>query len=135
MANLEDYAAKKEAAGKDGSKLRTLHQQAAGLSEEEGRILSGIKDQCNQDLAAVNAKIGDAIKALRADFTPEKLRNMPPPADLLALFDQRNQIVNSAIDELKVELGNESFQKLDDYVKKNFRAGVVASGKAAGGAQ
>lgn len=126
LANLNQVAAKVEKAGdKEGAAaLRNHEQHAAGLSEEKAAIVNQVASECNQAVAEEDAKIKAAIAAFQAQYPRGQYLKVQPPAGLLDLQQQRIQIIQSHIDRLHSQLGEESFQRLDAHVQKRFGASI-----------
>jgi len=125
VANLDRVAAQEEARGKDGDKWRTHDQRAAGLSEDEGTIVRQVAHDCNQAVSTMDAHIQMEASTLRTNNPTGQGRNTPLPATLEYRWQQRIQIITSHIDQLRSMLGEDSFQKLDGYVHREFEPNVM----------
>jgi hypothetical protein len=118
LANLDAFAAKLEADGKDGKRWRTHDERFAGLTADEGDTMRKVAFDCNKALEDQDKKIQDAIRAIRQQY-PNTFPIVPPP-ELDQLWTDRTQIILSHMKQLQSLLGDSSFQKLDDYVQSNF---------------
>src|SRR5437660_12724905 len=125
VENLDKVAAEEEAKGKEGAKWRTHDQRAAGLSEEEGKILRQKAHDCNREVNEVDAKFQAGVQDFHGQVPNEQVRKVTPLPELDQLLQQRIQIINSSVDRLRSMLGEESFQKLDSYVRSNFQPVAV----------
>src|SRR5262245_20750797 len=104
LANLEAAADAAEAADStfDASSWLTVTQRAAGLTDFEGTVLKEAASGCLQALNNHDAE----MKAAAATGTA-----VPP---------DWSQNVASALDELRLQLGEERFQALAAYIHKAF---------------
>jgi hypothetical protein len=126
LASLDKLAADQEAKGKDGKAWRTHAQRAAGLSEEEGKIMKQIAFECNQAASDVTAQ-ADALMATYRTQVAAAPTAVPPAEQRRQLAEQKIQIINAHIDRLRSMLGDTAFQKLDTYLKETFKAEVRTS--------
>jgi hypothetical protein len=132
VENLDRVAAEEDAKGKEGGKWRTHDQRAAGLSEEEGKILHQKAHDCNQEVNNTDAKLQARVRDFHGQIPNEQIHDIASLPELDQLWQQRIQIINSYVDRLRSMLGEESFQKLDSYVRSNFQpVKVHASGAPA----
>jgi hypothetical protein len=126
LASLDEVADEQAAAGNADAATgwRTHEQHAAGLSDEEGKILKQAAYDCNQAVKNQDAKIQAAISAFHDQYPNGQFLSIPLPPELIQLDQDRIAIINSQIDQLRLGLGDESFQKLDSYIQANFQAPV-----------
>lgn len=138
LENLDRIASQLEAAGKDGKGWRSHEQRAAGLGAEEGAILKRVATDCNRAVKTHKARLQAAFAAAKAQHANTKSLPEPPP-ELQQLVQEGDQIVDLRIAQLRAQLGEESFQKLDSYLKKSFGAKIkmqpVATARAPRGVQ
>ncbi|HZI58596.1 MAG TPA: hypothetical protein VFF39_17580 [Verrucomicrobiae bacterium] len=125
VANLDKVAAQEEANGKEGEKWRTHDQRVARLSEEEGKIVRQEAHDCNQEVSDMDAKIQAEASVFRTQYPTGRDRDILLPPELEYRWQQRIQIINSHIDQLRLMLGEDSFQKLDSYVHRDFEPVVM----------
>lgn len=115
--------------GKDRSNLRQLVRLRAGLTEAEGESLQAISLQCDNDVAAQDAKAKAIIDQFHAQYPPGRPINpsFPPiaPAVLASMWQDRNNIILAARDQLRVELGEQDFAKFDKFVKSTGPAPAI----------
>ena len=73
----------------------------------------------------MDAKIQEEAKAFRSQSSTGQSPGAALPSGLEQRWQQRTDIINSHIDQLRVALGEASFQKLDRYVHGNFQPVTV----------
>jgi hypothetical protein len=99
----------------DASQWKSHHQQAAGLTDEQGAIVKEVAYACNQTLSDPDVQI-------QADATlsggEPTISTDPPPG--------RMEIVSAAVDELRSRIGEEPFQALAAYVHATFGSALEA---------
>lgn len=118
VAEREQMAAQLEAQGKNAEDLRAHDWQAAGLTADEGSSMKQIALNCIQALS-------DQSEHMRAELAAQGVQpsnsasasNQP-----LQQYEHRSGIVNDHITQLKQALSDESFAKLDKYVRGLLRA-------------
>lgn len=121
VVNLDQAADKMEAEPKNSDYLRTaayyraLDEKAAGLTDEEGAMVKKIAHDCIQTLNDQNAKTKAVIDARRAESPAP--HNALTKSEMANSIAARNTTLTGALDQLKAELGDTSFAKLDTYVK------------------
>lgn len=110
---------------------RTHDQRAAGLNDAEGQIIKEVMLDCNRAVKAQDEKLRDALRKFRlrtgGDITA------PVPPEMYQIHDERIAIIKAHIDQLRVALGQSSFQKLDTYIRAEFgfkKANPAAQGNA-----
>jgi predicted transglutaminase-like cysteine proteinase len=104
-----------EAEGKDGSGMREHDQRSSGLTQNEAALMKQVAFDCNQSLKDKNEKVHSDIDAYRMQH-PEQSRAIPPGEMSQAISD-RNEAVTEHIAQLRTMLGEQSFKKLDTYVR------------------
>jgi hypothetical protein len=129
VSNLDRVAHQADLAGKQQEALgwRRHDQMAAGLTDTEGDILREVAFDCNKATQELERKVTTAIDTFRSQ--PGHDRSVPLPAEIGQMWDQRSVIINAHIDQLRVALGPNSFQKLDDYVQSSFTPHTIAPHK------
>ncbi len=141
LGNLDQVADEQEALGhaETATAWRTHEKLAAGLDDREGDALRRVAADCVKALAAKDAELRAAAAALHAQH-PHEGRKTPVPAEFHALWQERVQLIQARIDELRTLFGEERFLALDRYVRTSFLPGVkqpviAEDGKPAGGAR
>jgi hypothetical protein len=128
IASAEAFAGKLEEEGKhDAANAWRSHvQRGAGLTEQEGAILKEIALDFNQAHNANNAKLTAAISSLRAQSLPGASQPVPMTPELVQIQADRQQILSAHVDQLKTQLGDASFKKVDAYIKDLYQSSVTA---------
>lgn len=118
VANLDRVADKIDLEGKENAEYyRTLDQKGAGLTDGEGEILRQISDECIKLLDEQDAKVKKIIDARRAQSTTPP-KNALMMAEMSESGQNRNSILGAQILKLQIMLREESFAKLDAYVRQ-----------------
>jgi hypothetical protein len=127
IAAIDEFADKLEKEGKpDAAKAwRTHLQRGAGLSEEEGVLMKEIAFDFNQAQASKTVELKAAIAALRIQHAGSVSPQASLTPELAQLEADRQQILNSHLDQLKSQLGAQSFSKLDAYTQDLFKASTT----------
>jgi len=121
LESLDRIAAQQEAAGKDGEGWRSHEQRAAGLSAEEGAVVKRVAAECNRAVRGQQAKLRAAIAAAKSQAGSGE-RNPPPEVHALAKAEE--EIVEQHIGQLRSQLGEAGFQKLDGYLKTSVKVHI-----------
>jgi len=125
QANLADQQ------GQNGQALRDFYQNRAHLTSAEAAALKQIASDTQTAMDAVNQQIHDMVQQFRASvpggvLTSKDAMPAPPPA-LQGLQDKKNAIASTQLAALQTALGVDRFQKLDNYVQKEFAPHVFVS--------
>jgi hypothetical protein len=115
IAVLDKAATQLEAKGKDGKPWRTFEQHQTGLTDEEGATLKKIAYDCNQAVKDIDAKMYQVKMDFHSQHPSQSYRYQPPP-EIEQLWADREHVIEAHIDELRWDLGEESFQRLDSHV-------------------
>jgi hypothetical protein len=92
------------------ARYATLLQREVALSDEQMRILVEIAGECQRQVAEMDARAKAIIDAARAQSLGG------PPPELAELQQERNSTILKAREKLQTALGEEAFQRLDNYV-------------------
>jgi hypothetical protein len=95
--------------------MREHDQRSSGLTQNEAALMKQVAFDCNQSLKDKNEKVHSDIDAYRMQH-PEQSRAIPPGEMSQAISD-RNEAVTEHIAQLRTMLGEQSFKKLDTYVR------------------
>src|SRR6266850_4641496 len=103
--------------GKDTTALRSFFQHKANLSEFQARILDTVAAECVRQVDAQDARAQQIISAFRLRFPPGKLpkgvKLPPPPPELTQMQNERDAMILSARDRLRIALGEDEFQRFE----------------------
>lgn len=126
LKRIADHAA---AAGQDRSSVRSLIAKQAGLNETEGQLLENEAQRCATELDAQSAKVKAIRDEVRARY-PYGILNpsLPAPTPDPRLHEmqlERNSTVLLCRDELRNVLGEDSFARLDNWVKTKTAPNVI----------
>lgn len=130
LENLDKIAAQQEAAGKDGKGWRSHEQVAMGLTVDEGAAVKQVAADCNRSLKSQESRLKAAMAAVKSQTPKGKSRKEPAP-ELNRIFAERDQIVSQHIEQLRSLLGEAAFQKLESYLRGNFKPKVKAQASQA----
>jgi transglutaminase/protease-like cytokinesis protein 3 len=122
---LDLEADKLDAQGKDGNDLRTHDQRLSGLTDGEAALMKQIAHDCNQNLQTQKAKVHEDIEAYRAQNHAHA--GSMPPGEMEKSIEMRNETVTSHLAELRSALGENSFQKLDKYVRNMIQPKLITA--------
>jgi hypothetical protein len=123
LVSLNDAASKQEAKGQGRGSYGTVYSRAAGLTDDEGAILNQVALDWKEKQDEVDARRKAILDARRAEPNPPK--NLLTMDEFSQFGKEGIDITLAHIEELKSQLGNASFAKLDAYVKVRFRPAVA----------
>jgi hypothetical protein len=118
----EERAWKEKGENADGSTVspwRTHEQRVLGLTDDEAKTLRDVALDCKSALNAQDQKMTAFSDQYRSQH-PERFADLRFVPELVQLGEERTQIIKDHLDQLKLFLGDSTFQKLDDYVKSEF---------------
>jgi hypothetical protein len=124
VVNLDKAADKMEAEGKKADYYRDLDQKGAGLTNDEGATVKQVAHDCIQLLEDQKATIKATIDARRA-LLPTPPKNLITRSEMAQNGAARDATLNEHLAQLKNLLGDESFAKLDAYVKNLIHPKIV----------
>ena len=114
--------------GKDTTALRSFFQRKANLSEFQARILNTVAAECVRQVAVQDARAQQIISSFRLRFPPGKLprgiKLPPPPAELQQMQEERDAMILRARDRLRVALGDDEFQRFDEFVTRQVASAI-----------
>jgi len=116
LANMERLASQEEAKGRDGNGYRDRYWQAAGLTKEEGTILRETALHCLQALEDLSAYM--RAQYAERGIEPSNRLELPPGTDSPRPYETPTEIVNDHVAQLRRLLGDDTFAKLDHYIKE-----------------
>ena len=92
-----------------------------GFGAEQSRVLTEIASDCEFQVRQQDRNAQFIIAEFRAKL-PKTKEAPPPPPQLKTMWEERNAIILRARDRLRAALGNETFERLDNFAK--FRYGT-----------
>lgn len=127
---LRKKAAKEEKAGKEAGQLRAFYKRQAKLDDAQNEKLSKAASDLERELDLMDAKARKVIDKFRADVKALDIKpgeKMPePPAQLKTMQAERDALVMRAKENLRANLGDEAFGRLDQYVRQNIAPRMTA---------
>jgi hypothetical protein len=128
IKELNKKADEEASQGKDGTHFRTLYKRLAKLDDRQAQALDDISADVDREVAKLNKRALKVISDLRARNPEGKLAKgeLPPapPAELKALSDERRNVILKARERLRASLGEDGFQKLDEFVQQRIKPGI-----------
>jgi hypothetical protein len=128
IKELNKKADEEDRQGKDGGHFRTLYKRLAKLQDHEAQALDKIARDVDRELEPINKKAIELIRALRERHPGGKLAQgeLPPapPAELQGLSEQRRQVILQARESLRGSIGDEAFQRFDNFVQERIKPGI-----------
>jgi hypothetical protein len=134
LAALDQLAAQRDQVGR-GNAWRTHEQRTIGLTDAEAQSMKQVALDCTQAVVELDTKLKAAITDMRAQYPSAQTLPVEARASLRQLQDQRAQIINAHVEQLRSLLGDASFHKMDAYVHTRFqvtRTPVPAPAKTPG---
>ena len=108
-----------QARGATAKKYFALKREL-NFTAEQSQLLNEIATDCEFYVRQQDKKAQLVIAEFRATL-PKTGEAPPPPPELKTMWDERNAMILAARDRLRVALGSESFDRLDNFAK--FRYG------------
>ena len=94
-----------------------------GFTAEQSRLLTEIASDCESQVRQQDRNAQFIIAEFRARLPKTKeAQAPPPPAELKTMWEERNAIILRARDRLRDALGEDTFDRLDNFAK--FRYGT-----------
>jgi hypothetical protein len=128
IKELNKKADEEDGQGKDGSHFRTLYKRMAKLEEHQAKLLDKISADVDREVEKLNKRALKVIKDHRARHPEGKLAQgeLPPapPEELKLLSDKRRDQIMQARERLREGLGEEAFQKFDEFVQQRIKPGI-----------
>jgi hypothetical protein len=115
----QQEAARLEAEGQIAPKVRPPYETMIGLSHDQVETMLAISLDGYRALEAKEQEQRVAIKEYRAQHTEKQPAQVPIPANLQQLNDERWAIPEQTAMKLKQALGEDGFNKLDAWVTKH----------------
>lgn len=126
-------ALEQELTGQPVTSLKTYFKDRANLTDEENEILRQTAIDFIQEIRPIDTQARQITANIREQFlygeVPRGSEVSQPPAGLVDLQNQRNQIVLQKRDKLSDSLGKKAFEKLDAFMHKEFTSNFQANGE------
>jgi hypothetical protein len=122
VANEDSRVTRELQQGKPGH--RQTYSMAAHFPQEEELPVRAILLAANRRLV----ENGREQKRILGEWTGqygEESRRMSPPPEFQAAVKEEDTIVQETIDQLKQELGDDSFNKFDSWIAKHYGGGQI----------
>lgn len=128
IVTLKKKAGEDERNGRDGAPLRSLYKRNAKLNDAEAAILEQIAEESDRQISELDAQAQKIIAEARAQHPGGELSPgetlPPPPAELGALQEFRNNAVLQARDRLRALFGEEAFARFDSFVQRDIAPNI-----------
>jgi len=123
VVTFKRLAREKELKGQDGAFLRGHHRGRLRLNDASDEALARIADETERDVRKLDGQARKIIERERARHPEGKLKEgeaLPvPPEELGALQRQRDARVLKGRDDLRAALGEEEFNRFDEFVRRD----------------
>lgn len=120
VASLEDLAAMWVSQGKIGAEPRGYIEAHAHLTPTEAAAVKSVSLDCRSQVTATANTAGPLIDSARSQAASLGTPTAATLAQLHSLEIQREQIVNSHIQQLQQALGANRYQVLDAHVRQTL---------------
>ena len=92
-----------------------------GFGAEQSRVLTEIASDCEFQVRQQDKNAQFIIAEFRAKLPKTKETPAPPPPpELKTMWEERNAIILRARDRLRAALGDETFERLDNFAKYRY---------------
>ena len=105
----------------DGDELRS-GQPAGGLTASQLETVKKISDDCEMEMGKLFLKRTSLMSTQRRGYPLGWAAYMPPLQGERELKDKETIVLNAHIDQLRTRLGQNSFSRLDGFVRKVYHA-------------
>jgi len=117
---------------KSSDAYRNFYKGRAGWSNEEFAVLNQIAIECQRQLRLIDAKAKRIIEARQKLYYPDnKVRAdgqlAPPSAELQKLQAEHDAVILSARDQIRLTLGEQLFQHLQQFLKRTVVPTITVS--------
>lgn len=118
--HLREKTKELQAQGRIGQKPYFILKREAGISEEQSVALEAIALACWQRVEQQDKKAKAIIAAFRSRFPDGRVPAdgpPPPPPELKTMWDERNEMILRARDQLRATFGEKEFARFDNHIK------------------
>lgn len=98
-------------------------QREVTLTQGQATVLEAIATSCQQKVRQQDERAKLIVNAFRAQFVGGRVPVSgapPPPPELKVMWQERNDIILGARDQLRDALGQQEFTRFDNYVKFHY---------------
>jgi hypothetical protein len=137
LRDLDTFNQKAESARakgdvKSSEAYRNFYKGRAGWNDAEFGALNEIAAGCQRQLKVINAKAKKVIDERRKLYYPNnQVRKdgqlAPPSAELKQLQAEHDAVILAARDQIRLTLGEQSFQRLQEFLKRNLVPTITVS--------
>ncbi len=120
VSSLRKKAESGEFSNEKSAGLTKYFEERADLTTKEDQILQDTAFEFAQQVAPVDAQARTFIVQYRQAVANGAEKVQTPPAELVALQEQRNKLVIEYRDRLQTALGADAFDKFDKFVQNDF---------------
>lgn len=135
MTHLEKLAKEQRKKGKDGSGFQRRFQQVLDIDEEQYKAVKDIALSTTSEIDRLDQQAKVIVEAFKERYPdgalPEGLPVPPPPAELAALQQQRNEAALRGSRRIRETLGDGEFARFDEVVKSRIRPSMQRHGPPA----
>lgn len=128
LVALGKKAEEVERNGEDATQYRTHFKRKAQLSDDQARILDETAAEYDRQEKLIEARAKPLVDAYKARYpdgkVPHGQKPAPPPPELHALSQERDALVLSTRDKLRVALGDKEFSRFDYFVRTQVAPNV-----------
>ena len=91
------------------------------FTAEQSRVVTEIASECEAQVRQQDQNAHFVIAEFRANLPKTKEKQAPaPPPELKAMWEERNAIILRARDRLRAALGDDTFERLDNFAKYRY---------------
>ena len=137
LRDLDTFNQKAEAASIKGDMrsreaYRNFYKGRAGWNDAEFGVLNEIAAGCQRQLKVIDAKARKIIDERRRVYYPNnQVRKdgqlAPPSPELKQLQAEHDAAILAARDQIRLTLGEQSFQRLQEFLKRNLVPTITVS--------
>lgn len=124
VVDVRAQAKETELSGKDPSSLNSYFRLVANLDDGQARALNEIAAECIAEADKQDRKARDVIDRFRAQFPSGKVHKgtklPPPPPELQAMQQEKNEILLKYRDKLRASLGETGFENLGKFINEQI---------------
>ena len=132
LAHLQKLAKEQQKKGKDGSGFQRRFQLVLDIDEEQYKAVNDIALSTTSEIDKLDQQARVIVEAFKERYPdgalPEGLPAPPPPAELAALQQQRDDAVLRGGRRIREALGDGEFARFNEIVKSRIRPNAQRPG-------